>query len=229
MHEATARYYGEKVRRFGATPAGADWRCGPTQQMRFVQLLKVCTGASHYSLNDLGCGWGALLQFLARRRMRSRVDYLGVDLSQDMIAAARAARPQDARCFVVGARSPRVADYGVASGVFNVRLDVPIAQWEAFVRHTLRTLRDSSRRGFAVNFMEPVPEGIASPPELYRVSAERWATFIEDELGCNVEVVRGYGMREATLLARAADQAPPRSRRGRPPPNSARARASGAS
>ena len=202
VHEATARYYGAKVRRFGATPAGADWRCEPTQQMRFVQLLKLCAGQPRFSLNDVGCGWGALPQFLARRRMRSRVDYLGVDLSADMIAAARAARPREASCFVVGARSPRVADYCVASGLFNVRLQTPLPHWEAFVRDTLQGLRETCRLGFAVNLMEPVAEGIESPPELYRTPAEAWSGFIEAQLGCEVEVLRGYGLREATLLAR---------------------------
>lgn len=202
VHAATARYYGGKVRRFGATPAGADWRCEPTQQMRFVQLLKLCAADSRFSLDDLGCGWGALPQFLARRRMRSRVDYLGIDLSGEMIAAAKAFRPRDASCFVVGSRSPRVADYGVASGLFNVRLHTPLAQWEAFIRDTLEGLRQTCRRGFAVNLMEPVPEGIESPAELYRAPAERWAAFIEKALGCEVEVLRGYGLREATLLAR---------------------------
>ena len=202
VHRATARYYGDKVRRHGATPEGADWRCESTQQMRFAQLLKLCE-RERFTLDDLGCGWGALLHFLAARRMLRRVDYLGIDLSESMIAAARAARPRDAKRFVAGARSPRVADYAVASGLFNVRLDTPLAEWEAFVRDTLRTLREGSRIGFAFNLMEPLPPGIASPPQLYRCAAEAWADFAERELDCEVEVLRGYGLREATLLARA--------------------------
>jgi len=199
---ATERYYGAKVRAHGATPEGVDWRCEATQQMRFVQLLRLLPARTPASLNDVGCGWGGLLHFLARRRQLTRIDYLGVDLSADMVEAARRARPRHAARFVQGRRSPRVADYSVASGIFNVRLDVPLAGWEAFVRRTLLDLRATSRCGFAVNFMEPLPPHLESPPELYRPGAHAWIAHMERELGVEVETVAGYGLREVTLLAR---------------------------
>jgi SAM-dependent methyltransferase len=202
VYRSTARYYGEKVRRHGATALGADWRCEPTQQMRFVQLLKLCAGSSACSLNDLGCGYGALLQFLARRRRLRELDYLGVDVSPEMIAAARAAHPRHAHRFVIGSQSPRVAHYSVASGIFNVRLDVPLVLWERFVQQTLSQLRETSRLGFAINFMTPVPATMDSPPQLYRPPLERWPSYIEKELGFRVEPVQGYGLHEITLLAR---------------------------
>jgi SAM-dependent methyltransferase len=199
---STERYYGAKVRAHGATPAGADWRCEATQHMRFVQLLRLCPARAALSLNDIGCGWGGLLHFLARRRQLQRIDYLGVDLSPDMIQAAQRARPRFADRFTLGTRAPRVADYSVASGIFNVRLDVPMNQWEAFVRRTLADLRETSRFGFAVNFMEPLPPPAESPAGLYRPEPAQWPAYIERELGLQVEAVRGYGMRETTLLAR---------------------------
>jgi hypothetical protein len=48
-----------KIRKFGATPLGVDWTCVSTQQLPFVQLLKLCD-TSPASLNDLGCGYGAI-------------------------------------------------------------------------------------------------------------------------------------------------------------------------
>lgn len=200
---ATARYYGAKVRAHGATPQGADWRCEATQQMRFVQLLRVCPPRVPCSINDVGCGWGGLLHFLARRRRLQWVDYLGIDLSPDMIEAARRARPRHAARFVLGTRAPRIADWSVASGIFNVRLDVPLGEWEEFVRRTLDDLHATSRFGLAVNFMEPVPAGIESPPGLYRPDAAAWIGYLERKLGLRVEIVRDYGLREVTLLARA--------------------------
>jgi hypothetical protein len=50
--------------------------------------------------------------------------------------------------------------------------------------------------------MEPVTAGLRSPPELYRPGAQRWVDYLENELGLRVEPVRGYGLREVTLLAR---------------------------
>jgi hypothetical protein len=47
---------------------------------------------------------------------------------------------------------------------------------------------------------------MAGPAELYRTSPETWAAHCERELGCSVEVLQEYGMREFTLVARLRNQ-----------------------
>src|SRR5574337_306833 len=89
VHAAIARYYTSTLQAHGATPNGVDWANRPTQELRFVQLLKICDFTAPFSLDDLGCGYGALLAYLAWRHPEAEVDYLGVDLSNEMIAAAR--------------------------------------------------------------------------------------------------------------------------------------------
>ena len=42
VHAEIDGYYTAKVTRHGATPLGVDWSCVPTQQLRFLQLLKLC-------------------------------------------------------------------------------------------------------------------------------------------------------------------------------------------
>lgn len=197
------RYYTARLQRHGATPLGVDWTCAPTQELRFVQLLRLCDFSSAITLNDLGCGYGALLALLGRRHRTAAVDYLGIDLSPAMIDAARRLwRTRRGAAFCVGDRSPRSADYSIASGIFNVRLEQPLCLWERFVQETLRELAATSRRGFAVNFLAPLPPQIEGRPQLYRTAAQPWVAFCRDALGCRVEVLGDYGMREFTLIAR---------------------------
>src|SRR5438874_9086359 len=82
-------YYGARVAKHGATPLGVDWSCWATQNLRFVQLLKLCDFSQAFALNDIGCGYGALAAYLAMRHATVVIDYLGVDLSQAMIRRAR--------------------------------------------------------------------------------------------------------------------------------------------
>jgi SAM-dependent methyltransferase len=202
VHARIEAYYGDKVALHGATPRGVDWTCAPTQELRFVQLLKLCDLSRPFSLNDVGCGYGALIGFIARRHPQADIDYLGVDLSSAMISRARRRhRGTVGRRFVVGSDIPRTADYAVASGVMNVMLDHPRALWEEFVADTLRRMHASIRLGFAVNFMAERPDGDGTVG-LYRTDPLRWTSFCRQVLGCAADVVDGYGMREFTLLVR---------------------------
>jgi SAM-dependent methyltransferase len=203
LREDVARYYSAKVERYGPTPEGVDWTCEPTQQLRFVQLLRLCDFSEPFSLNDLGCGWGALHGFIRQRHRGARVDYAGVDVSAAMIDAARARWANRRQVtFAVGHGCTRIADYSVASGIFNVRIDQPLALWESFIEQVLRDLAAHSRRGFAVNFLNVLPQGVEGKRELYRTPPQPWADFCRRELGARVEVLDSYGMREFTLLAR---------------------------
>jgi len=203
-------YYSARVARHGATPLGVDWSCWATQNLRFVQLLKLCDFSAPFSLNDIGCGYGALVAYLAMRHAATKIDYLGVDLSQAMVRRARRRFSGPDRRFVVATSSPRIADYSVASGVMNVGLGHPREVWEDYVATILRDMRRASRRGFSVNFISAAGTGNAAndPAEgLYRTTPQRWIDVCEGELDCSVETVEGYGMREFTLLIRCNEPA----------------------
>ena len=196
-------YYTAKVVKFGATPLGVDWSCLPTQELRFVQLLKLCDFRSAFSINDLGCGYGALLPYLERRHAGCPIDYVGVDLSQAMLRRARRLwRGRSNVSFVHGHASPRLADYSVASGIFNVQTNQPRDAWERFVAETLDQLHRTSRRGFSVNFMKAPAAGTPDRKGLYSTEPERWAGYCAAQFGSATELLDGYGLREFTLIVR---------------------------
>ena len=170
-----------------------------------MQLLRLCDFKTPFSLNDIGCGYGAILRLLAQRHRRLPIDYLGVDLSPAMVLQARRLWRQRASTeFMVGNASPRSADYSIASGIFNVQLNQPEAAWLEFIKTTLFAMHATSRLGFAVNFLAPLGDRFVSQQELYRAPAEFWADYCANELGMTVEILANYGMREYTLLARTS-------------------------
>ena len=184
---AVARYYSATARRHGATPAGVDWASAEGQALRFAMLLRLCDLTGPFSLNDIGCGYGALLTYLRHRHPAAEIDYLGSDLSAAMIALAPPGP------FVQGGAAPRPADYAVASGIFNV-MPPACQDWEAVIARTLAEMASSVRRGFAVNLMTPRDE-----PRLYGTRPDPWVRHCA-ALGARVEVLAGYGLAEFTLL-----------------------------
>ncbi len=107
-------YYSAKVREFGPTPRGADWKDRESQNTRFEQLAKVTRGARSGSLAELGCGWGAFADWAPKHDFD--LDYTGYDISDDMLAAAKARFKNVPRVsFRLGPRPTSVTTSGTGS------------------------------------------------------------------------------------------------------------------
>jgi len=172
------------------------------QQLRFLQLLRLFEkDAGPFSLADVGCGYGAFLSFLDARLPGACSEFIGIDWSPEMVRRARRLhRLRAGASFETPAQARRATDYCVASGIFNVKLDFPQHQWEEHIERTLAAMHVACVRGFAVNMMADWP-GPESSSQLYRTTPERWIGTCE-AFGTRVEVLRRYGMREFTLIAR---------------------------
>ena len=196
-------YYTEKILQHGATPLGVDWSFVPTQEMRFVQLLKVCDFSRNFSLNDVGCGYGALLHYLMKRHRRRRIEYFGTDISAEMVAAATGQwSGQRLASFSVARNAQQLADYSVASGTFNVKLQISEENWELMICDALECMNAMSMKGFAVNFLSPPVRAEFRIPELYYASPDAWSDYCKEKFNADVEILSGYGLRENTLLVR---------------------------
>ena len=55
-----SKYYNDKIENHGASPQGVDWNGEDSQLQRFYELCKVINTSEDFSINDFGCGYGAL-------------------------------------------------------------------------------------------------------------------------------------------------------------------------
>ena len=58
-----ARYYSSRLREFGPVAKGVDWNSSESQELRFAQLCRILPSEQPFSIGDIGCGYGALLDF----------------------------------------------------------------------------------------------------------------------------------------------------------------------
>lgn len=199
--ERVRRYYDGKLREHGATARGVDWPSEASQRTRFVQLAGLLPADRPFTVNDVGCGYGGLVEFLDAAGLSA--DYLGMDVSATMVEAARRLHGTRALArFETGSMPDRVADYAVASGIFNVRLDVPADAWAEYVRDGIDLLDRCSRAGFAFNCLTAYSDPqrmrgdlhYADPCELFDLCKRRYAR--------NVALLHDYGLYEFTILVR---------------------------
>jgi SAM-dependent methyltransferase len=92
--KATSGYYGALLSEHGPVPASID-ASREGQRLRFGILWEaICADRSPTSTLDVGCGYGAFVEYLIEHGHYDAADgYTGIDISQEMITAASDLRP----------------------------------------------------------------------------------------------------------------------------------------
>lgn len=193
------RYYSRKLAEFGPVPRGVDWNSSESQSERFEQLLKVVAWSEgRFSLNDYGCGYGALVDHLVARG--ADFEYRGFDVSKAMIAAARTRLGTEGLEWASQREDMREADYTVASGVFNVKLESPEADWTEYVLETIDDIAALSRRGFAFNMLTSHSDREYMREDLFYGDPAFFLDHCLQRFGCSVALLHDYPLYEFTLL-----------------------------
>ena len=194
-------YFERTLRDHGATARGVDWNSPESQELRFGQLLKVCEDRGPFSIVDYGCGYGALVGYL--RELGYDFSYQGFDVSERMLAHARELYGgDDAVEFVGHADDLRAADYCVASGVFNLRMDVDGDAWRDYVLETIGSLSSLGTRGFAFNMLTKYSDPPRMRPDLYYGDPCFFFDHCKREIARDVALLHDYGLYEFTMLVR---------------------------
>lgn len=196
-----ADYYSSKLAEHGETPRGVDWNGEESQMLRFEQLAKVISTPGDFSLNDLGCGFGSLFEFL---KLRYRdYSYNGYDVSADMIRAAGMRHVDDTNAnFEVACEPSVIADYGFASGIFNVRLGRNDVEWREYLEATLDVLDRTSSKGFAFNCLTSYSDQEKMRDYLYYSDPCALFDLCKKRYSRHVALLHDYGLYEFTILVR---------------------------
>lgn len=194
-------YYSSKIIAHGECPRGVDWNGEESQHLRFQQLLKVVQVEGDFSIIDVGCGYGALIDYL--RKSFKKFKYTGIDISEQMITAARSRYGQDdSTQFHVSSNSPTHADYSVASGIFNVRLKHDEDDWWSYLTTTLNQLNETSGKGFSFNCLTKYSDAEKMRDYLYYADPCKLFDWCKTRYSKQVAVLHDYGLYEFTILVR---------------------------
>jgi SAM-dependent methyltransferase len=196
-----ADYYARKLAEHGERAEGVDWNGAASQRLRFEQLCKVITAEDRFSIHDLGCGYGALVDDLDARFRE--FEYIGTDVAPAMIeAATRRHGGRPGLSFHVGAQPRGVADYAVASGIFNVRQGRSDAEWFGYICDTLDALDRSCTKGFAFNCLTSYSDPERMRPYLYYADPCALFDRCKRRYSRQIALLHDYGLYEFTVLVR---------------------------
>jgi SAM-dependent methyltransferase len=204
IESVVAGYYCRALTLHGPTHRGVDWSTQESQELRFATLLDGIDWSGRPSLLDFGCGYGALAGHLDD--LGVDCDYVGYDIAPAMIDAARRThRDRDDRRFTADAIALRRADFVVASGIFNVKLDIPRSTWTTYVGETIAQLGSLTRRRLSFNMLPAASAPELEREDLYYANPGAVVRYCRATVEGPVELREDYGLWEFTVLASPAD------------------------
>jgi len=198
------QYYKEKICKFGIDSKGVDWKDEHSQKLRFQQLLKIVDADKPATINDLGCGYGALFLYLIRETPIKVDRYYGYDICPEMLVNARNLISDERASFVESDRILFDADYSLCSGIFNVKLDIELPAWEEFILDTLSNMNEKSLSGFAFNCTTSYVD--YKEDHLYYGDPLFFFDFCKRNFSKYVTLIHDYELYEWTILVRKESQ-----------------------
>jgi len=196
-------YFAEKLETFGATARGVDYNGEQAQQTRFAELVKVINSADKFSVIDYGCGYGAMFDFIHARGWG--FEYYGVDLIEKMVLVGREKyKGFPGAHFATDEKELPVADYLVAAGIFNIKLDLPYDHWQNFICETLPRMNALCSKGFAFNMLTKYSDAdrMAQRPDLFYGDPLFFFDFCKRNFSRDVALLHDYGLYDFTIIVR---------------------------
>jgi cyclopropane fatty-acyl-phospholipid synthase-like methyltransferase len=198
FHHFNSNYYSSKLKEFGASAKGVDWKSEEAQIIRFQQLAKLLPNNSPFTVLDYGSGYGALYGFL--RNQFTDFEYKGYDINPECAQLCAEAFGKN----MVTDTPPKENefDYVIASGVFNLKGEFTIEEWTNYVLSELDILNKSSKKGFAFNMLTSWSDEQRQQANLYYADPTFFFRHCKLKYSENIALLHDYGMWDFTILVR---------------------------
>ena len=147
--------YRKRLQDFGATAKGVFWRSKASQIARFDALLGSAQRLvkKNFSIADIGCGYGAMLDFIDSTPRYFGTSYEGVDINRSMIACCKQKFPSRSNLFSHGKKPTKVVDFCGFSGTFNLTHCTKANVWQDYIFENLENCMPYCRYGLIVNLI----------------------------------------------------------------------------
>ncbi len=154
--DPVATIFTQGIRAFGVHHKALAWYDAERMLRRFqifAGLIAHIPEERPISVNDHGCGYGALFETLRDYPAMRRGSYHGTDISADMVRAAQKHIRDPRASFEVSHVATREADYSFVSGTYNMKMHADEGEWVEMVKHNIKDLWSKTRVALGFNML----------------------------------------------------------------------------
>ena len=201
FEKKVADEYNSLFIKYGAQPKSSLWFSEQRQILRFdliINCIKRNSVPRHFSVNDIGCGYGGFLKRLKSNFNNDSFSYAGFDLAKSPIEYCERKYAKKGAYFYSSGTPSEMADYSVMSGTFNYAPDLTVNAWRNYLFTSLNSIWNLTRRSMIFNLMISEEDKITSQSISY-IRKETILNFCHSNFGATYEHFSSKLPREITF------------------------------
>ena len=153
INSQIAEIYNERFRKLGPTPEASMWFSKTRQIARFDVIfnqLKLFHQRNSISISDVGCGYGAFLEYLSEKKIDEELSYYGYDVCPEVIKFCKNKYFERAS-FYTKSVPVHKTDFVIMSGTFNFFPTQDYNAWKVYFFKSLKLLWSEAKCAMIFN------------------------------------------------------------------------------
>ena len=198
--------FSQAVKKHGSKPKSVAWSSEEKQLRRFqifAGLFSLIPPGTGFSINDLGCGYGAMFAAYKDLPEFKNGSYFGYDISAEMLVEAKRQLEDPRASWIQNHQATEEADFSFVSGTYNLNMNADGEQWRLYVVTNLLQLWSKTRLGLGFNMLSK-----HSPKRqntLYYADPEHFFAFCAENMRGRVKMVNRLEPEEFVIFVLRED------------------------
>ena len=146
-------FYKKNFIKYGDSHESVFWNSKFNQYKRYEEILELLLQQEgknkKIEISDVGCGYGALYTLLKKENKFKNLIYSGIDINKKFIDFCK--MKFEKKIFFCMASPPKMIDYCIMSGTYNLTKIRNVSLWENYVYNNLVQCSKKVRKGIIFN------------------------------------------------------------------------------
>ena len=189
INSEIAEIYNERFRKLGPTPEASMWFSKTRQIARFDVIfnqLKLFHQRNSISISDVGCGYGAFLQYLSEKKIDEELSYYGYDVCPEVIKFCKKKYFERASFYTKSVPIHKT-DFVIMSGTFNFFPTQDYNAWKVYFFKSLKLLWSEAKCAIIFN-LQISNQATITPGGIVYAAREEVEQFCKTNFG-NIRVI----------------------------------------